>query len=75
LKTTQDYHDLAIHYFERAAAMNVRYCEIFFDPQGHTRTGTTWKTMMGGFRSAREYAEKNLNVCPVTSKTQATVQC
>ena len=63
LKTTQDYHDLAMHYFERAAGMNVRYCELFFDPQGHTRTGVTWKTMMDGFRSAQETAEKDLNVC------------
>jgi adenosine deaminase len=62
LKTTEDYHDLAMHYFERAAAMNVRYCELFFDPQGHTRTGTTWKTMMTGFRSAQEQAEEDLNV-------------
>jgi adenosine deaminase len=62
LKTTQDYHDLAMHYFERAAAMKVRYCELFFDPQGHTRTGTMWETMMTGFRSAQEQAEEDLNV-------------
>lgn len=62
LKTKQDYYDLAMHYFERAAAMNVRYCEIFFDPQGHTRTGVTWETMMGGLREASEEAEKKLNV-------------
>ena len=62
IKTMEDYHDLAMHYFERAAAMNVRYCELFFDPQGHTRTGTTWETMMTGFRSAQEQAEKDLNV-------------
>jgi adenosine deaminase len=64
LKTKRDYYDLAMHYFERAAAMNVRYCEIFFDPQGHTRTGVTWETMMGGFREASEEAEKSLNVSP-----------
>lgn len=62
LRTTQDYYDLAMHYFTRAAAMNVRYCEIFFDPQGHTRTGTTWETMMTGFRQAKEEAERDLNV-------------
>ncbi|KAM0716686.1 hypothetical protein Q7P37_008131 [Cladosporium fusiforme] len=62
LRTERDYYDLAMHYFERAATMNVRYCEIFFDPQGHTRTGTTWETMMAGFRSAQEEAERNLNV-------------
>ncbi|KAH8780037.1 hypothetical protein F5883DRAFT_194533 [Diaporthe sp. PMI_573] len=62
LKTTRDYHDLAMHYFERVAGMNVRYCELFFDPQGHTRTGVTWQTMMDGFRSAQEKAEKDLRV-------------
>lgn len=62
LKTEQDYHDLAMHYFERAAATNVRYCEIFFDPQGHTRTGTAWETMMAGFRGAQERAARDLNV-------------
>jgi adenosine deaminase len=64
LKTKRDYYDLAMHYFGRAAAMNVRYCEIFFDPQGHTRTGVTWETMMSGFREASEEAERNLNVSP-----------
>ena len=62
LKTKQDYYDLAMHYFERAASMNVRYCEIFFDPQGHTRTGVTWDIMMNGFRDAQLKAEKDLNV-------------
>jgi adenosine deaminase len=39
LKTQQDYYDLAMDYYEYAAAMNVRYAEIFFNPQGHTRFG------------------------------------
>jgi adenosine deaminase len=62
LKTRRDYYDLAMHYFEHAAAMNVRYCEIFFDPQGHTRLGVMWETMMTGFREAQVKAEKDLNV-------------
>ncbi|KAK5164374.1 uncharacterized protein LTR77_010070 [Saxophila tyrrhenica] len=62
LKTKQDYFDLAMDYFEHAAKMNVRYCEIFFDPQGHTRTGVKWETMMEGIREAQSKAEKDLNV-------------
>jgi len=62
LKTKRDYYDLAMHYFERAARMNVRYCEVFFDPQGHTRTGVTWEIMMGGFHEAQEKARKDLKV-------------
>ncbi|KYG40476.1 hypothetical protein M433DRAFT_8768 [Acidomyces richmondensis BFW] len=62
LKTKQDYYDLAMNYFEHAAAMRVRYCEIFFDPQGHTRLGVSWSTMMTGFRKAQKKAEMELNV-------------
>ncbi|EXJ80553.1 adenosine deaminase [Capronia coronata CBS 617.96] len=62
LHTTQDYYDLAMNYFRRASAMNVRYVEVFFDPQGHTRRGVGWDTFMTGFQQASERAEKELNV-------------
>ena len=52
----QDFFDLAMSYFERAAEMNVRYCEPFFDPQGHTRRGVSWNSMMGGFSRAQKEA-------------------
>ena len=63
LRTRQDYYELAMNYCERAAAMNVKYCEIFFDPQGHTRRGVQWETFMEGFRDAQAAAEANFNVC------------
>lgn len=62
LVTEQDFYDLAMNYFEHAASMNVRYCEPFFDPQGHTRRGVSFETMMEGFRKAQEEAKKRLNV-------------
>jgi len=62
LQTERDYYDLAIGYFERAAQMNVRYCEPFFDPQGHTRRGILMEVMMNGFRRAQVEAERTLNV-------------
>lgn len=62
LKTKEDFFDLAMHYLENAARMNVRYCEIFFDPQGHTSRGTSWEIMMGGFREAQQKAARDLNV-------------
>jgi adenosine deaminase len=65
LKTKEDFFDLAMHYLEHAATMNVRYCELFFDPQGHTSHGTPWIVMMEGFRKAQKKAEKELNVCIV----------
>lgn len=62
LKTKQDYFELAMNYFRRAASMNVRYCEPFFDPQGHTSRGVSWDDMMGGFQEAQIKAEEELNV-------------
>ncbi|KAL0934818.1 adenosine deaminase [Colletotrichum truncatum] len=62
LVTERDFYDLAMNYFEHAASMNVRYCEPFFDPQGHTRRGVSWETMMGGFRTAQQEAEKRLGI-------------
>lgn len=57
-----DFYELAVNYFEMAAGMKVRYCEPFFDPQGHTRRGVGWETMMGGFRRAQLDAEERFGV-------------
>jgi adenosine deaminase len=62
LRTRQDFFDLAFDYFNRAASMNVRYCEVFFDPQSHTSRGVSWKDMMDGLREAQQKAAKELNV-------------
>ena len=62
LKTRQDYFDLAMNYFENVAPMNVRHCEIFFDPQGHTSRGISWDIMMGGFKDAQIKAQRDLKV-------------
>jgi adenosine deaminase len=35
LITPEDFYDLAWAYFQRAAADNVRHCEIFIDVQAH----------------------------------------
>jgi adenosine deaminase len=62
LQTEEDYFDLAMEYFERAAQMNVRYCESFFDPQGHTRRGIAMEIIMTGFKRAQVEAGERLNV-------------
>jgi adenosine deaminase len=62
LQTEEDFYDLAMGYFERAAEMNVRYAEPFFDPQGHTRRGIPFEVFMKGFKRAQEEAEKRLKV-------------
>lgn len=62
LKEEQDFYDLAMAYFKKAVAMNVRYAEVFFDPQAHTRRGVALDTVMKGLRKAQLDAQKELGV-------------
>ncbi|KAE8324094.1 hypothetical protein BDV39DRAFT_208283 [Aspergillus sergii] len=62
LRDEEDFYRLAMDYFRKAADMNIRYCEPFFDPQGHTRRGVSFDAMMHGFRRAQLEAAKDLGV-------------
>ncbi|MCX7285577.1 MAG: adenosine deaminase [Novosphingobium sp.] len=57
LLTQADFHDLAMAYFDRAAADGVVHAEIMFDPQTHTDRGVAFDTVMRGLVSAMEAAE------------------
>lgn len=57
LQTEQDFRDLALAYFDRAAADNVAHAEIFFDPQTHTARGIPFSVVMDGLLSAMREAE------------------
>ena len=48
LQTEQDFHDMALAYFRRAAADNVRHAEIFFDPLTHTDRGLPFSVAADG---------------------------
>jgi adenosine deaminase len=58
----EDFYDLAMEYFERAAAMRIRYCEPLFDPQAHLRRGVSLETLIKGLRRAQVRAQNVLNV-------------
>lgn len=62
LLTEQDFYDLAMAYFRRAAAQTVRHAEIMFDPQGHTDRGVPFKTVIDGLWRARADAEKQFGM-------------
>jgi len=62
LLTEADFHDLAMEYFRKAAAQNVRYVEFFFDPQGHTARGVAFETVIAGLSRAQADAEANLDL-------------
>jgi adenosine deaminase len=52
LRTERDFHELAMAYFRRARADNVRHVEAFFDPQAHTERGVAVETVMHGLLQA-----------------------
>jgi adenosine deaminase len=56
LQTEQDFYDLAMAYFRRARADNVRHTEAFFDPQAHTERGVSIDTVISGFARATKDA-------------------
>jgi adenosine deaminase len=62
LVTETDFHDLAMAYFERAAADGVVHAEIMFDPQTHTDRGITFGTVIKGLLSAMAEAEARLGI-------------
>ena len=62
LRSEQDFYDLAMAYFRKAAADNVVYAEIFFDPQAHTSRGIPFETVIGGLHRARCSAEEELGL-------------
>lgn len=52
LVTQADFHDLAMAYFDRAAADGVVHAETMFDPQTHTDRGIAFETVIEGLLSA-----------------------
>jgi adenosine deaminase len=62
LCTEQDFYDLAMAYFTKAASQNVVYVEPFFDPQAHTSRGVEFGTVIEGIHRAQKDAAANLGV-------------
>ncbi|MFD9945847.1 adenosine deaminase [Nonomuraea sp. NPDC059023] len=62
LRTEPDFYDLAMAYLRKAASQNVRYAEIFFDPQAHTSRGVPFDVVIRGLRRALIDAETQLDV-------------
>jgi len=62
LLKAQDFEDMAMAYFAKAAAEHVRHAEIFFDPQTHTERGVSFETVINGLTRGIERARSELGV-------------
>lgn len=68
LQDEDDFCALAMDYLQKAKAHNVRYAELFFDPQAHTSRGIPFETVVGGYYKATQQAlelgiESHLILC------------
>jgi len=48
----QDFYDLTMAYLKKCNEQNIVHVEIFFDPQGHTERGISYKTVITGINRA-----------------------
>ncbi len=52
LQTRDDFYRLADAYLKRAKKQNLRYVELFFDPQAHTSRGIAFSDVIEGYYQA-----------------------
>ncbi|MBO9712855.1 adenosine deaminase [Sphingomonas sp.] len=57
LRTEDDFREMALAYFDRAAADGVVHAEIFFDPQTHTHRGIPFGVVANGLLAGMAEAE------------------
>ncbi|GEK71854.1 MULTISPECIES: adenosine deaminase [Halomonas] len=62
LLTARDFEDLAMDYFQRAAAEGVVHVEMHVDPQAHLSRGVALEAVMEGLERARRRAEDELDL-------------
>jgi adenosine deaminase len=58
LQTEDDFYELAMAYFKKAAEHHVTYAEVFFDPQAHTSRGISFETVINGYYRAVQDSPK-----------------
>jgi len=68
LQDADDFCALALDYLKKAKKHNVKYVELFFDPQAHTSRGVPFETVINGYYEATLQAcefgvEANLIMC------------
>jgi adenosine deaminase len=62
LQTQEDFRELTFAYMQRAHLDGVVHAEVFFDPQGHTRRGIAFATVIDGILAGMQQAERELKM-------------
>jgi adenosine deaminase len=62
MQNRQDFYDATFNLIERLSENNIRYVELFFDPQAHTSRGIAFDEMFDGIDEGRRDAEARFGV-------------
>lgn len=62
LQQKEDFTALANAYLARVKEQNVRYVEVFFDPQAHTSRGVAFEDVIDGYYDAISNAKENYGI-------------
>jgi adenine deaminase len=62
LQEEVDFYDLTYAYLKKVASQNVTHSKIFFDPQGHTRRGVAFETVITGIVRALRDGERDFGI-------------
>lgn len=62
LKKEEDFRDLAYAYFKKAHTQGLKYVEMFFDPQTHTKNSLPITIVVNGLKQAIVDAKRNLDI-------------
>lgn len=62
LITEEDFFDLAMAYYTKAAQQNIRHAEISFDAQAHLARGIALQTIINGLTKAQQKAQQTLKI-------------
>src|SRR5438093_1282990 len=62
LVNERDFYDLTCAYLKKARSQNIRYSEMFFDPQAHTGRGIAFDTVISGIHHAMLDAKQRLGI-------------
>lgn len=62
LKDEDDFSSLVYSYIKKASSQGLKYAEIFFDPQTHTKRNIHFNTIMTGLKQGMKKGEEDFQV-------------
>lgn len=62
LREEEDFEELMYEYLKKASSQGLKYAEIFFDPQTHTKRNIPFKTIINGLHSGINKGKQDFDI-------------